>query len=589
MLEPARQLIRERRLTFLFQPIIHARDRAVIGYEALVRGPSDSPLHSPSMLFEAAAREGVVPDLDRLCFELAVARRTELGLPGRLFVNLTPQGLLSFRGRTADVADILRRNDVPPEAVVIELTEQAILDDYDAIRGVMTEIQALGAAFAIDDLGSGYSGLRAWSELHPEFVKIDRYFISNIDSDALKMEFVRAIIDLARAARSTVIAEGIETAAEAAELVDAGVALLQGFYVSRPQADPVPEMSDTMIQRCPAGEFLADTMIARDLVRADSAVSPDIPVPKIAELFHEHVDVDAFAVVDRGRPVGIVRRVELLDLLSIPLRRELYLRKPISTLMDTNPLLVDADLRLEQVSRLVTRGFRERLQEQFIVTDHGKYIGLARMVDLLRSITQEQIRVARYSNPLTTLPGSVPIYDFVNRLLRRGKRFVLAHVDIDHFKPFNDIYGYAKGDEALLIVAKTIGAHTSPRVDFLGHVGGDDFVIAFRSHDWRDRLERALADVARELAALYKPEHVAQGGILTTDRYGVRRLFPLLSMSVGALVCDIATTDVSAEDLSYHLAPLKARAKTRSGNTIEVERYGDIAQRLTHDAELASA
>jgi diguanylate cyclase (GGDEF)-like protein len=330
-------------------------------------------------------------------------------------------------------------------------------------------------------------------------------------------------------------------------------------------------------------------MVARDLVRENSAVSPDLPVPKMAELFHEHVDVDAFAVVDRGRPVGIVRRIELLDLLSIPLRRELYLRKPISTLMDTNPLLVDADLRLEQVSRLVTRGFRERLQEQFIVTDHGQYIGLARMVDLLRSITQEQIRVARYSNPLTTLPGSVPIYDFVNRLLRRGKRFVLAHADIDHFKPFNDIYGYAKGDEALLIVAKAIGAYTSPRIDFLGHVGGDDFVIAFRSHDWRDRLERALADVARELAALYKPEHIAQGGILTTDRYGVRRLFPLLSVSVGALVCDMGTADVSAEDLSYHLAPLKARAKTRSGNTVEVERYGDMAQRPKHDVGLASA
>jgi diguanylate cyclase (GGDEF)-like protein len=371
-------------------------------------------------------------------------------------------------------------------------------------------------------------------------------------------------------------------------LVDAGVALLQGFYVARPQADPVPEMSDTMIQRCPPGEFLADTMVARDLVRADPAVAPDLLVPKMAELFHEHVDIDAFAVVDRGRPVGIVRRVELLDLLSIPLRRELYLRKPISTLMDSNPLLIDADLRLEQVSRLVTRGFRERLQEQFIVTDHGHYLGLARMVDLLRSITQEQIRVARYSNPLTTLPGSVPIYDFVNRLLHRGKRFVLCHADIDHFKPFNDFYGYAKGDEALLTVAKTLGTYTSPRVDFLGHVGGDDFVMAFRSHDWRERLEQALADIGRELTALYKPEHAAQRGIMTTDRYGVQRLFPLLTLSVGALVCDEGTTGVSAEDLSYHLAPLKARAKTRSGNAIEVECYRDVAN-PSRDSDLATA
>lgn len=174
-----------------------------------------------------------------------------------------------------------------------------------------------------------------------------------------------------------------------------------------------------------------------------ASIPPDALVPKVAELFHERRDVDAFAVVENRRPVGLVRRVELLDLLSIPLRRELYSRKPIRTLMDATPLLVDADLRLEQVSRLVTRGFRDRLQEQFIVTDHGNYLGLARMVDLLRSITQEQIRAARYANPLTALPGSVPIYDCVNRLIRRDKRFTLCHLDIDHFKPFNDFYGYA--------------------------------------------------------------------------------------------------------------------------------------------------
>jgi diguanylate cyclase (GGDEF)-like protein len=576
MHETCQQLIRERRLTFLLQPIIHSRDRAVLGYEALVRGPSDSPLHSPSMLFEAAAREGVLIELDRLCLELATARKVALGLPGRLFVNLTPQGLLSFRGKSCDVASILARSGLAADSLVLELTEQAILDDYDAIRNVMSEIQALGAAFAIDDLGSGYSGLRAWSELHPEFVKIDRYFISNIDTDALKMEFVRAIIDLARAARSTVIAEGVETSAEAAELVDAGVSLLQGFYVARPQLEPAPQMSDTMIQRCPAPDVLTDPGVARDLVFGDPSVPPDMLVPKIAELFHEHADVEAYAVVERGQPVGLVRRAELLDLLSIPLRRELCTRKPIRMLMDSNPLLVEADLRLEQVSRLVTRGFRERLQEQFIVTDKGRYLGLARMVDLLRSITHEQLQVARYSNPLTTLPGSVPMYDYVNRLIRRNKRFVLCHADIDHFKPFNDFYGYAKGDEALLMVARILRGHTSPRIDFLGHVGGDDFVIAFRSPDWRERLDHALAELAEALEVLYKPEHVAQRGILTTDRYGVQRLFPLLSLSVAALSFDEAGGDVTAEDLSYHLAPIKARAKTRPGNVVEVDRYADI-------------
>ena len=334
-----------------------------------------------------------------------------------------------------------------------------------------------------------------------------------------------------------------------------------------------------MIERCPIAELHGANTTAGDLVFDNPLIHSDMLVPKVAQLFHEHVDIDAVAIVDDDRPIGIVRRVELLDLLSIPLRHELYLRKPIRTLMDHKPLLIEADLRLDQVSRLVTRGYRERLQEQFIVTDHGRYLGLARMVDLLKSITQEQIQVARYSNPLTALPGSVPIYDFVNRLIRRGKRFVLCHVDIDHFKPFNDFYGYTRGDEALLAAAHVLSTHASPRVDFLGHVGGDDFVVAFRSPDWEQRLQRVFADFGTALRSLYKPEHIEQGGIFATDRYGVQRRFPLLSLSIAALSCDGSIIDVDAEDLAFHLAPLKSRAKSRSGNVVELERYADIAAR----------
>src|SRR5262245_42664914 len=243
--EALQSIIRDKRIGVVFQPIIDARDRAVLGYEALARGPEDGTLHSPSMLFEAAANAGLLAQLDEVCFELAAARKQSLGLPGRLFVNLTAQGLLHLGTHANVVADVLARTGLDARQLVFELTEQAILDDYEAIRRAMAQIQQLGAAFAIDDLGTGYSGLRAWSELHPEFVKIDRYFISNVDTDSLKLEFVHAIVDLARAARSTVIAEGVETAAEARELIDAGVSLLQGFYVARPKSGPPAGMSDT--------------------------------------------------------------------------------------------------------------------------------------------------------------------------------------------------------------------------------------------------------------------------------------------------------------------------------------------------------
>jgi GGDEF domain-containing protein len=197
---------------------------------------------------------------------------------------------------------------------------------------------------------------------------------------------------------------------------------------------------------------------------------------------------------------------------------------------------------------------------------------MARVIDLLRRITEEQIQSARYSNPLTSLPGNVPIYDCVNGLLNSRRFFVLCYVDIDDFKPFNDFYGYSRGDEALVAVGRELRICASPRLDFVGHVGGDDFVVVFRSPDWQERMARAMGAIQRATRELYHPEHLLQGGLQSRDRHGIERRFPLLSVSVAAMVCDSAP-ECTAEDLAYLIAPIKARAKRVPGNALEIESY----------------
>ncbi len=123
--------------------------------------------------------------------------------------------------------------------MVIELTEESLLEDYDRLRSAMQRLREAGCAIAIDDLGAGSSGLRTWSELKPDYVKIDRCFVTGIDADATKLEFVRSMLDMGRAMGCRVIAEGVETERECRELVDLGLDRLQGHLFGRPSTAPM--------------------------------------------------------------------------------------------------------------------------------------------------------------------------------------------------------------------------------------------------------------------------------------------------------------------------------------------------------------
>ncbi|WP_331280870.1 EAL domain-containing protein [Litchfieldella xinjiangensis] len=167
-------------LTPLFQPIVDAGNRTLFGYEALIRGPSDSPLHSPLTLFDAAARHGRLVDLDLLCRRLAITRFVSLDLPGCLFLNVLPNTIVERDFREGLTLRYLEQAGLAPQRVVIELTEHTPIHDYALMRQAVAHYRQMGFKVALDDLGAGYSGLRHWAELRPDFVKIDRHFIQNI-------------------------------------------------------------------------------------------------------------------------------------------------------------------------------------------------------------------------------------------------------------------------------------------------------------------------------------------------------------------------------------------------------------------------
>jgi len=556
----------------LFQPIICLSERRILGYEALTRGPSNSPLHSPIALFAVARQAGRLSELEIACRQSACRRFNEQQLPGKLFLNVSPESLLEAAHQPGRTLQLLQDLGIAPSQVVIELTEQTPIDDFQLLQTALHHYRAMGFSIALDDLGAGYSSLRLWSELRPDYVKIDRHFIDGIHQDALKREFVGSILQIAKASRAQVIAEGIELPEELAVLTEMGVDLVQGYLLGRPQEHPSRDARALMPKHDSSAVALNDEgSDLSALLNEQPAVQRDTPTATVLEAFRRQANLNSLAVLDeQGQPCGIVHRHSLSDALLKPFATDLFARKPISRLMNDDFLAVEISQSLQQVSRLITSRARQRIEEDFIITLNGSYLGLGRVIDVLKLITELKIQQARYANPLTLLPGNVPIQQCLTRLLQQARESIICYVDIDSFKPFNDIYGYGRGDEVLLCLAQCLNERIDPTRDFVGHIGGDDFLLVLGPEDWRKRLNQLLDDFQSQCRRFYRPEHLEAGCFIAPNRQGVRQEFALLSLSIG--VVHLRPEACAALDASQ-LAEMASQAKHHAKGVVGFSVY----------------
>ncbi|CAN7166383.1 EAL and GGDEF domain-containing protein [Pseudomonas sp. LjRoot71] len=556
----------------LFQPIFSLSERRILGYEALSRGPSNSALHSPINLFAVARSAGRLSELELLCRQKACQRFSQLKLEGKLFLNVSPDSLMQPKHQPGRTLQLLQSLGIPPSQVVIELTEQSPTDDFALLDTALHHYRAMGFSIALDDLGAGYSSLRLWSELRPDYVKIDRHFIDGIHQDAVKREFVGSILKMAKASRAQVIAEGIELPEELAVLAEMGVDLLQGYLLCRPQEVPPRDALNLLPNTTTSSPLSEDTSDLRGLLNPQRAVATGTPTTEVLEMFRTQANLNSLAVLDEAlQPVGIVHRHSLAEALLKPFANELFARKPISRLMSDDYLAVEVSQSLQQVSRLLTSRARQRIEEDFIIIEGGRYIGLGRVIDVLKLITELKIQQARYANPLTLLPGNVPIQQCLTRLLQQGREAVVCYVDIDNFKPFNDIYGYAKGDEVLLSLAQCLNDRVDPTRDFVGHIGGDDFLLALGSPDWRARLNRLLEDFQSQCRRFYREEDLHAGCFVAHDRSGKRQEYALLSLSLGVVhVHPEQCAQLDASQLAAMASEAKRHAKAVPGYSLHI-------------------
>jgi EAL domain-containing protein (putative c-di-GMP-specific phosphodiesterase class I) len=307
------QIIKNRSLNAVFQPIFDTAMASIIGYEALTRGPADSSLHSPLMLFQTAARCNQIANLELACREVSCDAFQKLQLPGKLFLNVSPMTLTDPEFTQGMTHLILDKYGIDASNVVIEISEQYPLEGYELIRASTEHYRKQGYEIAIDDLGAGYAGLRVWSELRPDYVKIDRHFIENIHQDRVKWEFVRSIHEIAKTIGSKVIAEGVEVEEELRTIESIGIHLSQGYYLGRPHAHPSIELPTQLAERNKQAFVTGKPQqTVKEVLQSATTIPSDYPITAAVDLFQKDANLSTIPVVDDTRAQGVLSRNQIL-------------------------------------------------------------------------------------------------------------------------------------------------------------------------------------------------------------------------------------------------------------------------------------
>ncbi|KWC25134.1 diguanylate cyclase [Burkholderia ubonensis] len=539
------RLIADRALAAVFQPIVDLGSGTVIAYEGLIRGPRGTDLETPAALFAQAARDGATIALEHAAAITCLDAFAALGCDGKLFLNFSAGAILALAREREHAYTLLERAQIAAERIVIELTEQNASTDLAQVAPAVASLRDAGIQFALDDYGTANASMNLWLRLHPDVVKIDRFFIHDIALDPLKFEAVRAMQHFAHASGAKLIAEGIEHERDLIVVRDMGICCVQGFLLGRPHAQPervvAPAARDAI--RAPHIAVFPDasraarpsgTVAAKMLVAAP-ALPRDVTSNDVLALFNRMPELHAVALVEHERPVALVNRRSFMDRFALPYHREVFGRKPCLQFANDAPLMIENATTVEQLALLLANNDQRYLADGFVITEHGRYVGLGTGESLVRAVTEMRIEAARYANPLTFLPGNIPISAHIDRLLARDAGFHACYVDLNQFKPFNDQYGYWQGDEVLKYAATVLAGICDPQRDFLGHVGGDDFLVLFQSDDWRARAAAAIGRFNDGAQRFYTLTDQRAGGLHGEDRHGNPAFFGFVTMAIGAV------------------------------------------------------
>lgn len=551
------------KLDYAFQPIIYSHSGKIYAVEALLRNVNEIPgLMSIDDLFDLAFNDDYLYELDLQLREKAISKFSKIKQSNlKLFYNLDNRIIYNKNYSQGNTAKILKKYNLNKDSICFELSEKGTAIEQNALSTMLQRYKESGYKIAIDDFGIGVSGLKLlyFSEAH--IIKLDRFFITNIDQDSKKKLFCSSIIEMAHIMGMQVIAEGIETAKEFYTCKDIGADFIQGYLVQKPTTniDKIEKIYNNICSLISEDKRASQkNFIDEKFIENISPLNVNTSLYDLFLHFKENTKSHFVPITDEfGNFLGIIYESDIKKISYSQYGLSLAQNRTFSStlLKYVKPALsVEISWGIDKILEIYNLNSNNSLG--IFITSSDKYIGFINLNSLLTLSYKRNIEIATNQNPLTKLPGNNQIEKFIDKSFKKNQKDIthIIYFDFNDFKPFNDIYGFRQGDRAILIFSELLQKRYS-KDSFIAHIGGDDFFVGLKNKDKEDVFELTsnIQDEFRNSAKnIYSKEDKKNGFIISKDRFNEKRRFELLSVSAAIIEIN-SKSDISNFDNTLNI------------------------------------
>lgn len=293
-------------------------------------------------------------------------------------------------------------------------------------------------------------------------------------------------------------------------------------------------------------------------------VSLQTKCDKIDQIFKGNPKLQGVAVVDINVPIALVMRARFYQQMGTLYGYNLYMGRSVGLIMNRSPLIVDYSNSIIEVSKRSMNRPEEELYDDVLVTQNNELYGAVSIRNLLLSFAEIQAQIASYMNPLTGLPGNLSIDEKLRQSMALSQ-FSVFYIDLDHFKAYNDTYGFLEGDRMIQATAEMLRSSFYQPDAFVGHIGGDDFIAILEHHDYAAICEKVISEFDEMVQGFYNEIHLRQNYVVAENRAGVIEHIPLVSLSI-AIVTNETRSFTRIEEIVEESARIKKRCKRNKGS-----------------------